>query len=119
MQSPLAAGINQPVAHQCLQDVLPPGPSARVRQARRPEPIEFELLVKMTRQPARPPLSRTMQLHRIEPYLQPVGPGVLRNALLGGKQRKLATLLAPFVESFDHSAPGLALAVVDLSEIKH
>jgi hypothetical protein len=28
-------------------------------------------------------------------------------------------LLAAFVKSIDHPAPGLALAVVDLAEIKH
>ena len=119
MQPPLAARIDQPVAHQRLQDMPPAGALARVRQARRPEPIEFELLVKMTRQPACSPLPRAMQFHRIQPHLQPIGPGVLRNALPGGKQRELSMLLAAFVESIDHPAPGLALAVVDLPEIKH
>src|SRR5216684_3423016 len=60
-----------------------------------------------------------MQFHRIEPHLQPIGPGVLRNALPGRKQRELSMLLAAFVKSIDHPAPGLALAVVDLAEIKH
>src|ERR1700745_1266446 len=54
-----------------------------------------------------------------EPYLQPVAPGVLRNVLPGRKQRELPMLLAAFVKSIDHPAPGLALAVVDLAEIKH
>jgi hypothetical protein len=44
---------------------------------------------------------------------------VLRNALPGRKQRELSMFLTPFVKSIDHPAPGLALAVVDLSEIKY
>ena len=89
MQPPLAARIDQPIAHQSLQDMPPAGPFARVRQARCPELIELQLLIEMTRQPARSPLPRAMQLHRIEPHLQPIGPGVLRHALPGGKQREL------------------------------
>jgi hypothetical protein len=71
MQAPLAAGIDQPVADQRLQDVPPPRPLTRVRQTRRPEPIEFQLLIELTRQPARAPLPRPVQLHRLEPHLQP------------------------------------------------
>src|SRR5215813_14684554 len=119
MQPPFAAGIDQPVAHQRLQDMPPAGSLARVRQALCPEPIELQLLVEMTRKPAGSPLPRAAQFHGIEPDLQPVATGVLRNVLPGRKQRELSMLLAAFVKSIDHPAPGLALAVVDLAEIKH
>jgi hypothetical protein len=58
MQPPFAAGINQPVAHQRLQDMPPAGSLARVRQALCREPIELQLFVEMTRKPAGSPLPR-------------------------------------------------------------
>src|SRR5215813_5248266 len=119
MQTPFAAGIDQPVAHQRLQDMPPARSLARVQQSLCPEPIELQLLVEMTRKPAGSPLPRAAQFHGIEPDLQPVAPGVLRNVLPGWKQRELSMLLAAFVKTIDHPAPGFALAVVDLTEIKH
>jgi len=44
---------------------------------------------------------------------------VLWNALPGRKQRELSMLLAALVKRIDHPAAGLALAVVDVAEIKH
>src|ERR1700716_2453355 len=102
MQPPFAAGINQPVAHQGLQDMPPAGSLARVQQALCPEPIQLQLLVEMTRKPAGSPLPRAAYFHGIEPYLQPEAPGVLRNVLPGRKQRELSMLLATFVKSIDH-----------------
>jgi hypothetical protein len=41
------------------------------------------------------------------------------NLATGRKQRQLAVPLASFIEGFDQLAPGLALTVIDLAEIKH
>jgi hypothetical protein len=60
-----------------------------------------------------------VQLHRIEPYLHAVTIGAGWNLTIGWKQRQLAVPPAPFIKSFDQLAPGRALAVIDLAEIKH
>jgi hypothetical protein len=119
VQSPLAAGIDQAVAHQRLQDVPPPRSLARIRQASRPELIELQLLIQMTRQPARAPLPRPVQFHGIEPHLNAVSVGARRNLAISGKQRQLAVPLAAFIKGLDLLAPGLALTVIDLAEIQH
>src|SRR5580704_8799720 len=85
----------------------------------RPELIEFQLLIQLTRQPARAPLPRPVQLHRIEPHLHAIAIGVFRNLAVGGKQRQLAVPPAAFIKGFDQMAPGLALAVIDLAEIQN
>jgi hypothetical protein len=58
-----------------------------------------------------------VQLHPVEPHLQTIG--VCRNLAISGKQRQLPLPLASFIEGFDQSSPSLALAVIDLAEIKH
>src|ERR1700684_2951590 len=116
MQAPLAAGIDQPIAHQRLQDVLPAGAFARIRQQRCKDPIQLQLLIEMTGQPACSPLARAMQLHRIEPHLYPKALGMIRHPLLGRKQGKLPMPPAPLVEPLDHPAPRRALTVVDLAQ---
>jgi hypothetical protein len=62
---------------------------ARVRPQQRKEPIQFQLLVEMTGEPAPPPLPRTMQLHRIEPHLHAKTFGMVRHSPLGWKRGKL------------------------------
>src|SRR6202167_5809204 len=119
MQAPLAAGIDQPIAHQRLQDVLPAGAFARIRQQRCKEPIQLQLLIEMTGQPRRPPWGRAMPLHRIEPHLYPKALGMIRHPLLGRKQGKLPMPPAPLVEPLDHPAPRRVLTVVDLAQIQN
>src|SRR6202522_2147712 len=119
MQAPLAAGIDQPIAHQRLQDVLPAGAFARIRQQRCKEPIQLQLLIEMTGQPACSPLARAMQLHRIEPHLYPKALGMIRHPLLGRKQGKLPMPPAPLVDPLDHPAPRRVLTVVDLAQIQN
>src|SRR6202158_4241112 len=119
MKAPFAAGSEQPIAHQRLQDVLQIGALARVRQQRRKEPIQFQLLVEMTGEPARAPLARAMQLHRIEPHLYAQALGMIRHCLLGRKQRKLSMSPARFVERFDLATPRFALAIIDLAQIQN
>ncbi len=119
VQAPLAAGIDQPVTDQRLQDVSPLFPLTRVPQTRRPESIEPQLLVQLIRQPARAPLPRPMQFHCVEPHLHAVTVGACRNLAIGRKQRQLAVPLAAFVKGFDQMVPSLELAVIDLAEIQH
>src|SRR5216684_6274193 len=84
-----------------------------------PELIEPELLIELTRQPARAPLPRPVQLHRIEPHLHAVTIGAGRNLAIGGKQRQLAVPPAPFIKGFDQAVPGLELTIIDLAEVQH
>src|SRR5580700_4474034 len=119
MQAPFAAGVDQPIAHQRLQDVLPAGALARTRQQRRKEPIQLQLLIEMTGDPTGTPLARAMQLHRIKPNLHAKAPGMIRHRSLGRKQGELSMPPAPLVEPFDHPAPRRVLAVVDLAQIQN
>ena len=99
---------------------MPPlRPLARVRQTRRPESIEAQLLIQLTRQPARAPLPRPVQFHGVEPDLHPVTVGACWNLAIGGKQRQLAVPPAAFIKGFDLAVPGIELAVIDLAEIQH
>ena len=119
MQAPFAARIDQPITHQCLQDVLPIGALARVRQQRRKEPIQLQLLIEMAGEPTRAPLARTMQLHRIEPHLHAKTLGMVRHRPLGWKQGELPMPSARFVERFDLTTPRFALAIIDLTQIQN
>src|SRR5258707_3700013 len=119
MQSPLAARIDQPIADQRLQDVLPAGSFPRIRQPTRPEPIQLELLIQMTRQPTRAPLPRPMQLHCLQPHLYAIALGMLGNRAIGGEQSQLRVSSSPFIKAFEHPTPSLVLAIVDLSPSQH
>src|SRR5271167_3179532 len=73
----------------------------------------------MTGEPARAPLARAMQLHRIEPHLHAKTFGMVRHSPIGWKQGKLSMPPAPLVDPFDHPAPRRVLAVVDLAQIQN
>src|SRR4029077_11745434 len=73
----------------------------------------------MARQPARAPLPRPMQCHRVEPHLDAKRPGMLGNPAIGRKQRKLRMAERPLIEGFDLTTPSLMLAVVDLAQVQH
>src|SRR5215467_5521501 len=117
MQAPLAAGIDETITHQRLQDVPPHRPLARIRQTRRPEAIEVELLIQLTCQKTRAPLPRPMQFHGVEPHLHAMTFGASWNLAIGRKQCQLAVPPTAFVKGVDQLAPSLALAVIDLAEI--
>src|SRR5258708_18546661 len=119
VQSPLAARIDQSIADQRLQDVLPAGSFPRIRQPTRPEPIRLEPLIQMTRQPTRAPLPRPMQLHCLQPHLYAIALGMLGNRAIGGKQGQLRVSSSPFIKGFDHPTPSLVLAIVDLAQVQH
>ena len=61
VQAPLAARINQLVAHLRLQDVQPARALPAHRQPRTPEPIQLQSIPKRQCQPASPPLARALQ----------------------------------------------------------
>ena len=88
-------------------------------QALRPEAIEPELLIKLTRQPARAPLPRPMQFHRLEPHLDAMRLRVFGNCAIGRKQGELRVAACPFIKGFDLPTPILMLGVVDLAEVQH
>ncbi len=72
----------------------------------------------MARKPARAPLARSMQLHRVEPHLHPKVRGVIGNVPPGREQRELARPLALLVKGLDDPRPSRMLAVVDLAQIQ-
>jgi hypothetical protein len=119
MQPPLAARIDKPIAHQRLQNMAPTGPFARIRKPRRPEPIELQLFVELACQPARSPLPRPMQLHRLEPHLHAISFGMLGHAAVGREQSKLPVSLIVCVQRLDYTTPIRVLAVIDFAEIQH
>src|SRR5450755_2702941 len=59
VQSPFAAGRNQLVADQRLQDVQPVRPFARGRQRRKPELVQSQLIPQKSGHPAGTPLTGT------------------------------------------------------------
>src|SRR5258708_12953831 len=114
---PLAARIDQPVAHQRLRNVSPARALARRRQAIAPEAIQPELLIEMAGQPAGAPLPRRVKLHRAEPDLHAMASGMVRNTAIGREQRQLRALLSFLVKGFDDPTPAFALPLVDLPTI--
>src|SRR5208282_4363611 len=71
MQPPFAARINESIADQGLQNMLPASSLSTIGQTLGPEIIQAQLLVKITGQPTGSPLPRPMQFHLFEPYLHP------------------------------------------------
>src|ERR1700761_1489471 len=99
--------------------MAPAGALARSDQPGLPKPVEFELTVEMTDQPARPPLPRPMQRHPIEPDLNALAHGMRRHLAIGGKQGQLRRPLGRLVERLDGPAPQRPLAIVDLPQVEH
>ena len=75
--------------------------------------------MEMTGEPAGSPLARAMQFHRIKSHLHPKALGLIWYRPFGRKQGELPMSPARFIESFDHSAPRLVLAIVDLAQIQN
>jgi hypothetical protein len=84
-----------------------------------PELIQSQLLIQLAGQPARAPLPRAVQLHRIQAHLDAVTLGVFGKLAVRGEQRELRALLHVFIEGFNDATPGLALAIVDLAQIQN
>src|ERR1700686_1149909 len=118
VQSPFAAGRNQLVADQRLQDVQPVRPFARGRQRRKPELVQSQLIPQKSGHPAGTPLTRPTQSHLAQSDRHHIAIERRGNTILG-KQRNLFGLPGAFIEDLNRLAPRRFLAVVDLSEIQH
>ena len=118
VQSPFAAGRNQLVADQRLQDVQPVRPFARGRQRRKPELVQSQLIPQKSGHPAGTPLTRPTQSHPAQSDRHHIAIERRGNTILG-KQRNLFGLPGAFIEDLNRLAPRRFLAVVDLSEIQH
>src|SRR5271169_4112441 len=79
-----------------------------------PKTVQSKLLVELTGQPARAPLSRPMQLHRVEPHLHTVRLRVFGKRPIGRKQKELRVVASVFIKGFDLPTPSFMLAIVDL-----
>src|SRR6266481_1827485 len=73
----------------------------------------------MTSQPACSKLPRPTKLHCLKAHLNSITTGVLGQLFFSREERQLRALLALLIEGFNHPAPRLLLAVVDLAEIQH
>ena len=117
VQAPLAARINQLVAHLRLQDVQPARALPAHRQPRTPEPIQLQAIPKRQCQPASPPLARALQTEILDVDANRLA-FQLRCFPIVGKQRHRHGPRIP-LQHLDRPAPGRPLAVVDLAEIEH
>jgi hypothetical protein len=117
VQTPLAAGIDQPVAGKRFQDMQPRGSLPARRQALLPEGVELQLFPEIERQPARPPLPGTVELEILQAHLHRFGQR-LRRAILR-EQSDLRHPPRPFVESLKRLVPLRLLAAGDLAQIQH
>ena len=117
VQAPLAARIDQLVAHLRLQDVQPARALPAHRQPRTPEPIQLQSIPKRQCQPASPPLARAVQTEILDVDANRLAIQ-LRCFPIVGKQRHRHCARVP-PQHLDRPAPGRPLAVVDLAEIEH
>src|ERR1700693_6362901 len=69
MQPPLTARINESIADQGLQNMLPASSLSTIGQTLRPALIHPQLFVKLAGQPTGSPLPGPMQFHLFEPDL--------------------------------------------------
>src|SRR5450631_816095 len=118
VQSPFAAGRNQLVADQRLQDVQLVRPFARGRQRRKPELVQSQLIPQKSGHPAGTPLTRPTQSHVAQSDRHHIAIEHRGNTILR-KQRYLFGLSGAFIEDLNRPAPRRSLAVVDLSKIQH
>ena len=118
VQPPLAAGVDQPVAHQRLEHVQPARALARRRQLVGPEVVQPQLAPQLAGEPAGPPLPRLAQFQGVEPDVH--GLATQRRRLpVGGEQGKLCRATPAIGEHLDGLAPHRPLAVVNLAQIQH
>lgn len=122
MQAPLAAGVEEAVDHQGLQDVQPARALAAGWQSVQPKPVQLQLIPKLTGQPAATPLPRPSQVQIAQANLHHLAlahrtrPG---NRAILREQGHLQGPSPAFGENLNGPPPGRLLAVVDLAEIKH
>ena len=117
VQTPFAAGGEQPVKREQAQDFFPVRAFAAATQTRREERIELEVAPELIAQPARAPGAGAGKLELVELHLHGRRGRGGRRAI-GGKERALAGLAVVFIEDVNGLLPGGALGVVDLAQVE-
>src|ERR1700686_5563919 len=87
MQPPFAARINESIADQGLQNMLPASSLSTIGQTLGPELIQPQLFVKLAGQPTGSPLPGPMQFHLFEPDLHAKTGGEIRELPIRGKPK--------------------------------
>ena len=82
VQPPFAAGFQETIAAEQLQDVLPVGAFTGGAEALAPEGVEPQLFPQLGEQPAGTPLARAVDFHAVEPDLHAIGRAVGQRALV-------------------------------------
>ena len=119
MQPPLAAGFDQPVGDQDVQDLVPARSLPARGQAFGPEPVELQVPPQEAGQPTGAPLTWTMQAKFGQ--AQPHHRGVVRRGLAAilGEQGERPGAARLRVEHLDRLAPSLRLRRIDLAQIQN
>ena len=117
VQTPFAAGREQPVKREQAQDFLPVRAFAAATQARGEEGVELEVAPELIAQPARTPGTGAGELELGKLHLHGGRGGEGRGAV-GGKERALTGLAVVFIEDIDGFLPGGALGIVDLVQVE-
>ncbi len=115
MQPPLAAGFDQPIGDQDLQNVIPARPLPARGQAFGPEPIELQVSPQQPGQPTRAPLARAMQAHLRQPQAHHRGVVRDRIATVLGEQGQRLRAAGIGVDDLDRLAPSFRLRGIDLA----
>ena len=115
MQLPFRPRVDESIGDQRLEHLQPRRALARGTQPRAPETVKLELLPQGQGQPARSPLPWPMHSQFAQPHANRID--VICRHRTHRKQRHLAS--RPVVLNLDRLAPRLALACVDLAQIKH
>ena len=118
MDAELAAGIDQTVHHQQLQDIRPRNVFPSWRQLLFPELVQLQLPPELAAQPAVAEGPGALEFHLVELYLHAVE-GVGGHRTVFGKQAPRGEAVLIFIEHFERFAPRRFLAVVDFAEVEN
>ena len=119
IQPPLAAGFDQPVGDQDVQDLVPARSLPARGQAFGPKPVELQVSPQEAGQPTGAPLTGTMQAKFRQ--AQPRRRGVVRRGLaaIRGEQGERPGAARLRVEHLDRLALSLRLRRIDLAQIQN
>ena len=118
MQMPLRTRREQTLGDEDLEDVIPARALARGGQMFGEKGVEAELTIEFEGQPAAAPLTRTLERKLIQPDAD-------HARVIGGRravvreERDLGSRVGARGVGVESFAPGGALGVIDLAEIKH
>ena len=116
MQPELAAGVDQAIDHQQLQDLGPGDRAAAAVQTTRPESPQVQVIPQPTAQPTVPKGARPPQLDPAETNANGVE-GLRRDDAVFGKEAQLTMFVGRLVKDLQCVAPRGLLRIVDLAEI--